>query len=432
MSPGFDVTSVASVVFLLLVFFVVASAVISPGTVGMLLPRNERRASTGPLAEMVVSGGLGFCATFNGRSRVPVSLRRLPTFLREYTRGRPSVCITLCTSRTIPCHRVMEMLGVTGRGRFGVILTAHPPRGGHWTMDVGGGGVAKLVNATMLRVLLLVLLLIVTVHHPRIRRRKNIPIVLKGARLSRKGTSPCALASVSVVGRPRTPTPSMSRPRAIPPIRAGRRVVARARRRAITIPGGRPGGRAPGGRGPGGRAPGGSMPGGRTIGPGRGARTRGHTRTRGTTTRGGTTTRETTTRTTTGGVTNTFNGKARVKGGKANAANSNLRNDPAKGSSRKGSNKINNCKAFSLGKHSLNDNNLPVPICGIRSRKQIMIAVAMGPTKRIVDADVGGHAGAMGTSLQGTTRRTTHGTHFGRISKIGGRANAVACCFGLG
>lgn len=131
-SPGFDVTSVASLVFLLLVFFVVASAVMSPGTVGMLLPRKGRRASTGPLAEIVVSGGLGCCTTFKGSGRRALALRRLAPFLRSYTTGRPRVCVTLCTSRAIPCQRVIGILGVTGRGGFGVILTAQPPRG--WVM----------------------------------------------------------------------------------------------------------------------------------------------------------------------------------------------------------------------------------------------------------------------------------------------------------
>lgn len=129
-SPGFDVTSVASIVFLLLVFFVVASAIMSPGTVGILLPRKGRRASTGPLAQIVVSGSLGFCTTFNDRGRRSLALSRLAPFLRDYTRERPRVFITLCTSRAIPCHRVIGILGVTGRGRFGVILTAHPPRAG--------------------------------------------------------------------------------------------------------------------------------------------------------------------------------------------------------------------------------------------------------------------------------------------------------------
>lgn len=60
------------------------------------------------------------------------------------------------------------------------------------------------------------------------------------------------------------------------------------------------------------------------------------------------------------------------------------------------------------------------------------MAVIIGPTKRMVDADVGGQAGAIGPALHGTTRRTTQGTHFGGISKMGGRDKAVACCFGLG
>lgn len=287
--------------------------------------------------------------------------------------------------------------------------------------EEGGNRCMKTLNTLLIRITIVTLLVLIDFAIPRPSRSTNkVPMVVKGISTTHNFSSP-SLISISILSR-RTPTPTRARPR----LPSRRSLLARARRRAIAL--------GPGARRPGGRA----MGPGRMIGPGgpiggpRGARTRGTTRT-GHLTRTGTRHRHgTTRRTTEGGITNTFNGNSRVaKGGKASTNNAKARNDGRNGSSAKTGAKANNCKAFSLNKHSLNANDLPGPTCGIRRRKHIIIGVAIGPTKRIITADVGPRAGAMGSILQGTTRSTTEGTHFGAISKIAGRAKAVACCFGL-
>lgn len=275
-----------------------------------------------------------------------------------------------------------------------------------------GDRCVKTLNTLLIRITVVTLLVLMDFTVPRpSRRTKKMPIVVKSISTTCKGCSPSAVISIRILPR-RIPTP---RPR--PRIRARRRVVARARRRAIIMgPGTRPGGRGPG----------------ITGGP-RGAPRRGTTRTGGLTRRGTRHRHGTTTRTTDGQITNTFNGNSRVKkDGNATASKRKIRKDGSNGSSAKTGSKIKKCKAFGLKKHSVKRNNLPHPMCGIRRRKHIIISVAMGPTNRIVTADVGQLAGAMGSALHGTTRSTTGGTHFGTISKMGGRAKAVACCFGLG
>lgn len=268
----------------------------------------------------------------------------------------------------------------------------------------------KVLNTLLIRMTVVTLLVLIDFALPGGRSRNNIPMVVKSMSTSLKGCSPSAVMSMSIL-------PPRSIPRIMRSRRAiRRRVVARARRRAIIVgPGIRPGGRGP-----------------RIIGGPRGATTRGTTRTGGLTRRGTRQRQGTTTRTTTGQISKTFNGNTRVsKDGKATGDNANMRNDGSNGSSSKTGANTKNCKAFSLNKHSVKRKNLPHPICGIRRRNHMMISVAIGPTKRIVTADVGQRAGAMGATLHGTTRSTTGETHFGTIRNIGGRANAVACCFGL-
>lgn len=261
----------------------------------------------------------------------------------------------------------------------------------------------NVTNTLIIRITVVTLLVLMKFALPRPSRRNNMPIVLKRIPSTLNTTSP-SLMGISIV--PRRATPRIRRA-----IR--RSVVARRARRAITVgPGTRPGG-------------------GRRIGGPRGARTRGTRRTHGLTTTGTRQRHGRTRRTTHGQMTNTFNGNTRVNDGNS-ARNRNVRKDPAKGTPSKTASNAKNCNSFGLNKHSLNRNKLPQPMCGIRSRNEIIIAVAIGPTKRIVTADVGHRAGAIGPTLQGTTRSTTGGTHFGTMDNLGGRAKAVACCFGLG
>ena len=84
-SPNFSMASMTDVIFLLLIFFMITSTVVSPNAIKVLLPQGKQRTSTKPLTRVVIDKDLNFYAAF-GNEKAAGGAERSDFILAELRR----------------------------------------------------------------------------------------------------------------------------------------------------------------------------------------------------------------------------------------------------------------------------------------------------------------------------------------------------------
>ena len=75
-SPNFSMASMTDVIFLLLIFFMITSTVVSPNAIKVLLPQGKQQTSAKPLTRVVIDKDLNFYAAFGNEKEQPVARER--------------------------------------------------------------------------------------------------------------------------------------------------------------------------------------------------------------------------------------------------------------------------------------------------------------------------------------------------------------------
>ena len=81
-SPNFSMASMTDVIFLLLIFFMITSTVVSPNAIKVLLPQGKQQTSAKPLARVIIDKELNFYAAFGNDKEQNITLEELPSFLQ--------------------------------------------------------------------------------------------------------------------------------------------------------------------------------------------------------------------------------------------------------------------------------------------------------------------------------------------------------------
>lgn len=97
-SPNFSMASMTDVIFLLLIFFMITSTVVSPNAIKVLLPQGKQQTSAKPLTRVIIDKDLNFYAAFGNEKEKPYALNELTPFLQS------------CAERSLKCMwRCMRM-----------------------------------------------------------------------------------------------------------------------------------------------------------------------------------------------------------------------------------------------------------------------------------------------------------------------------------
>ena len=80
-SPNFSMASMTDVIFLLLIFFMITSTVVSPNAIKVLLPQGKQQTSAKPLTRVIIDKDLNFYAAFGNEKEHALTLDELTPFL---------------------------------------------------------------------------------------------------------------------------------------------------------------------------------------------------------------------------------------------------------------------------------------------------------------------------------------------------------------
>lgn len=115
------------IIFLLLIFFMITSTVVSPNAIKVLLPQGKQQTSAKPLARIIIDKELNYYAAFGNDAEMPIELNELPDFLRECANREPEMYVALYADETVPYREIVRILNIANENHFKMVLATRPP-----------------------------------------------------------------------------------------------------------------------------------------------------------------------------------------------------------------------------------------------------------------------------------------------------------------
>lgn len=119
--------SMTDVIFLLLIFFMITSTVVSPNAIKVLLPQGKQQTSAKPLTRVIIDKELNVYAAFGNEKEQPMLLQELPAFLQACAAREPEMYVALYADETVPYREIVKILNIANENQFKMVLATRQP-----------------------------------------------------------------------------------------------------------------------------------------------------------------------------------------------------------------------------------------------------------------------------------------------------------------
>ncbi|MFK2002528.1 ExbD/TolR family protein [Bacteroides fragilis] len=126
-SPNFSMASMTDVIFLLLIFFMITSTVVSPNAIKVLLPQGKQQTSAKPLTRVIIDKDLNYYAAFGNEKEHVLGLEELTPFLQRCADKEPEMYVALYADETVPYREIVKVLNIANENHFKMVLATRPP-----------------------------------------------------------------------------------------------------------------------------------------------------------------------------------------------------------------------------------------------------------------------------------------------------------------
>ena len=119
--------SMTDIIFLLLIFFMITSTMVSPNAIKVLLPQSKKQTTVKATARVVIDQDLNIYASPDGSTEQPVTLEELPAVLTANLTDSTELFVSLYADESVPYRNVVEVLNVANENHFKMVLATRPP-----------------------------------------------------------------------------------------------------------------------------------------------------------------------------------------------------------------------------------------------------------------------------------------------------------------
>ena len=123
-NPSFSMSSMTDLVFLLLIFFMITSTLVSPNALKLLLPQSNNQTSAKATTSISITKDFRYYIETN-----PVtSLAELEQQLAQKLEGVSDPTISLHVDKSLPMEKVVEVMNIAARNKYRMILATAPEK----------------------------------------------------------------------------------------------------------------------------------------------------------------------------------------------------------------------------------------------------------------------------------------------------------------
>ena len=126
-SPTFNMASMTDIIFLLLIFFMITSTMVSPNAIKVLLPQSRKQTTVKATARVVIDKDLNLYAAAGNGQEEPVTFEELPQVLGAQVNDSTELFVSLYADEAVPYRNIVEILSIANEHHFKMVLATRPP-----------------------------------------------------------------------------------------------------------------------------------------------------------------------------------------------------------------------------------------------------------------------------------------------------------------
>jgi len=120
-TPEFNMSSMTDIVFLLLIFFMIASTLVTTNAIDIILPKASGKTENKRSVAVSIKKDLTY---YIDQKRVGISV--LESQLLEKLANQEKPTIVLRAEKSVPVENVVKVMDIANRNKFKVILAVKP------------------------------------------------------------------------------------------------------------------------------------------------------------------------------------------------------------------------------------------------------------------------------------------------------------------
>lgn len=114
-------------IFLLLIFFMITSTMVSPNAIKVLLPQGSEQTSAKPMARIIIDRDLNYYGAFGNEDEMPLGMDEVASFLQECAQKEPEMYVALYADESIPYREIVRVLNIANENHFKMVLATRRP-----------------------------------------------------------------------------------------------------------------------------------------------------------------------------------------------------------------------------------------------------------------------------------------------------------------
>jgi len=122
----FSQASMTDLIFLLLIFFMLASTIAAPNAIKVQLPESAKQTTPKPLTRVTIDAGLHYYVAYGAQKERQATFEEITPFLQECYRREPDTFVALYADESIAYKEVVKILDIANRNNFKMVLVTHP------------------------------------------------------------------------------------------------------------------------------------------------------------------------------------------------------------------------------------------------------------------------------------------------------------------
>ena len=126
-NPSFSMSSMTDVIFLLLIFFMITSTMVSHNAIKVLLPQGTQQTSAKPLTRVIIDKELNLFAAFGNDREQSLTFEELTSFLQDCANREPEMYVALYADESVPYREIVKVLNIANENHFKMVLATRPP-----------------------------------------------------------------------------------------------------------------------------------------------------------------------------------------------------------------------------------------------------------------------------------------------------------------
>ncbi|GHT07054.1 biopolymer transporter ExbD [Bacteroidia bacterium] len=125
-NADFNMSSMTDMIFLLLIFFMITSTVVTPNAIKVMLPQSAQQTHAKPLARVTIDKKLRYYVAYGNEKEKRVNFESIVPFLQKCYADNDEMYVALYADETIPYSEVVKLLDIANQNHFKMILVTRP------------------------------------------------------------------------------------------------------------------------------------------------------------------------------------------------------------------------------------------------------------------------------------------------------------------